>query len=223
VTILSVHGLRGGGDQGTRHRSRNGENGRVRRDSELSVDEIVAVVAAGEARPLSPDQTVTQLDHALQTGAILRRDHPDDIELAVAGLVHDIGQLLPEARDETHAVEGAAAVRAALGERVAGIVALHVEAKRYLVATDGHYEERLAGDSVVSLGRQGGAFTSGEASAFLLRPWASDAVTLRRADDRGKVVRGLGVHALDQWVLLLREVSEKSGGAHRPPRDGRGN
>ena len=223
---MSVHGLRGGGDQGTRHRSRNGgENGRVHHRSELSADEIVAVLACGEARTLSPDQPVTQLEHALQTAAILRRDHPDDVELAVAGLVHDIGQLLPEVRDETHAVEGAAAVQAALGERVAGIVALHVEAKRYLVATDSNcnYKGRLAGDSVVSLGRQGGAFTSGEATAFLVRRWASDAVTLRRADDSGKVVRGLGVHALDQWVSVLREVSEKSWGAHRPPRDERGN
>jgi predicted HD phosphohydrolase len=189
----------------------------------LSVDQIVAVLDSGEARPLSPDQSVTQLEHALQTAAILRRDQPDDVELAVAGLVHDIGQLLPDARDETHAADGAAAVRAALGERVAGIVALHVEAKRYLVATDGNYKERLAGDSVVSLGRQGGPSTSKEVALFLSRPWANDAVTLRRADDSGKVVRGLGVHSLDQWVLPLREVSEKSGGAHRPPRDDRGN
>jgi predicted HD phosphohydrolase len=189
----------------------------------LSVDEIVAVLASGEARPLSPGQPVTQLEHALQTAALLQRDTPDDVELAVAGLVHDLGQLLPGARDETHAVAGAAAVRRALGERVAGIVALHVEAKRYLVATDSNYKERLAGDSVVSLLRQGGASTTEEVAAFLSRPWASDAVTLRRADDSGKVVRRLGVHALEQWVFLLQEVSENSGGVHRPPRDERGN
>ena len=192
-------------------------------EADLSVDEIVAVLTSGAARPLGPDQPATQLEHALQTGAILRRDEPDDAELAVAGLVHDLGQLLPEARDESHAVDGAAAVRAALGERVAGIVALHVDAKRYLVATDVNYKERLARDSVVSLGRQGGAFTAREATAFLARPWASEAVALRRADDGGKVVRGLGVEALDEWVFLLRKVSEKSGGAHRPPRDDRGN
>jgi predicted HD phosphohydrolase len=189
----------------------------------LSVDGIVAVLASGDARPLSPGQAVTQLGHALQTAAILRRDQPDDLELAAAGLVHDIGQLLPAGTDETHAADGAAAVRVALGERVAGIVALHVEAKRYLVTTDGNYKERLGSDSVVSLGRQGGALEPAEAAAFLARPWASDAVTLRRADDSGKVVRGLGVHALDQWVCLLQQVSEKSGGAHRPQRDERGN
>ncbi len=198
-----------------------GENGRVHRKPELSVDEITVVLAGGERRPLSPGQPVTQLEHALQTAAILRRDEPGDLELAVAGLVHDFGQLLPGARDEMHAADGAAAVRVALGDRVAEIVALHVEAKRYLVATDDNYKAKLAGDSVVSFGRQGGVLTSGEVAAFLARPWASDAVTLRRADDRGKV-EGLGVDGLDQWVPLLREVSDKGGGARRPPRNDRG-
>ena len=190
--------------------------------SELSVDEIVAVLAGGEARPLGPGQPVTQLEHALQTAALIRREQPDDLELAVAGLVHDIGQLLPDAREETHAVDGATAVRAALGKRVAAIVALHVEAKRYLVATDSNYKVRLAGDSVVSLGRQGGTLDVDEARVFMARPWAHDAVRLRRADDCSKVV-DLEVGGLSEWVFLLRRVSEKSGGAHRPPRDERGN
>jgi predicted HD phosphohydrolase len=173
----------------------------------LGVEEIVAVLAKGNARPLGAGEPVTQLGHALQTAALLRQERPDDVELAVAGLVHDIGQLLPGARDETHAVDGADAVRAALGERVAEIVALHVEAKRYLVATDGDYKARLARDSVVSLSRQGGALTPEKSAAFRARPWAGDAVILRRADDRGKV-EGLGVDDLEPWVPLLRQVSE---------------
>ena len=130
---------------------------RRRREPHLSVDEIVAVLdVRAPDRPLGPGVPVTQLDHALQTAAVLRHDHPDDVELAVAGLVHDLGQLLPGARDETHAADAAAAVRGTLGERVAGIVALHVEAKRYLVATEADYGGALTDDSVVSLGRQGG-------------------------------------------------------------------
>jgi predicted HD phosphohydrolase len=191
----------------------------MRHAAELSVDEIVAVLAAGAARPLGPGVPVTQLEHALQTAAALRRDEPEDLELAVAGLVHDLGQLLPGASDETHADDGAAAVRSALGERVAGIVALHVEAKRYLVATDSNYKARLAGDSVVSLGRQGGALDANEAADFRRRPWAADAVTLRRADDGGKAdslaVDSLVVGGLEGWVPLLRQVSELSGRAGR--------
>jgi len=193
----------------------------VQGKSEFGVDDIVAVLASGAPRPLGPGQRVTQLEHALQTAAILQRDQPDDVELAVAGLVHDLGQLLPEANDETHAVDGAAAVRGALGERVAGIVALHVEAKRFLVTTDDNYKERLAGDSVVSLGRQGGVLTPAEVAAFPARTWASDAVTLRRADDSAKV-EGWAVGSLDRWVPLLRHVSAKGRAARVPPRNDRG-
>jgi predicted HD phosphohydrolase len=171
----------------------------------LRVDEIVAVLESGADRPLGPGVPVTQLDHALQTAAVLRHDQPDDVELAVAGLVHDVGQLLPGARDETHATGGASAVRGALGERVAGIVALHVEAKRYLVATEANYRVRLSDDSVVSLGRQGGILGPGQASTFLALTYAADAVTLRRADDGAKIL-GLAVAGLDEWVPLLRQM-----------------
>jgi len=60
----------------------------------------------------------THLDHALQTASVLRAQFPDDPELAVAGLVHDIGHLIEGVGDAEHAVAGAAAVRVALGERV---------------------------------------------------------------------------------------------------------
>jgi predicted HD phosphohydrolase len=172
----------------------------------LSVDEIVAVLASGADRSLSPKVRASQLDHALQTAALLAREHPSDRELAAAGLVHDIGHLLPGGSDERHAAHGAAAVRPALGERVAGIVALHVEAKRYLVASEGGYGARLSGDSVRSLGRQGGVLSSAEAEAFLGLESAGDALVLRRADDRAKV-DGLEVDGLDRWVPLLRQLA----------------
>ncbi len=234
---MSVHGLRGGGDQGTRHGTRNrgewpdaqwiGNGPDVSKPDvskpdvsgpdvrALSVDEIAAVLTSAADRALGPGVAVTQLAHALQTAALLRREHPGDAELAVAGLVHDLGQLLPGARDETHAGDGAAAVRAALGDRVAGIVALHVEAKRYLVTTDSNYKERLTDDSVASLGRQGGALTDDQAAAFLGRRWGPEAVTLRRADDRAKV-DGLVVDDLQQWVPMLRQVSDQGRGVQRP-------
>jgi predicted HD phosphohydrolase len=173
---------------------------------DLSVEEIVGYVVSGAQWTLSPTVPVTQLDHALQTAALLDREHPDDTELAVAGLVHDIGHLLPGGTDETHAADAASAVRAALGERVAGIVGLHVEAKRYLVATEPGYGGELTGDSVVSLGRQGGSLAADEVAAFEALPLAADAVTLRRADDHGKAA-GLQVPGVDHWVPVLRALS----------------
>jgi predicted HD phosphohydrolase len=175
----------------------------------LDVDEIVEVLATGARHPLGPGVAVSQLDHALQTAALLAHRYPGDDELATAGLVHDIGHLLPGGTDEAHADDAARAVRRELGERVAGTVALHVEAKRYLVATEGGYGGVLTTDSVRSLDRQGGAMTDVEAAAFAARPRARDAVTLRRADDSGKT-EGLVVGDLASWTPLLREVSRRA-------------
>jgi predicted HD phosphohydrolase len=180
--------------------------------ADLSVDEIVAVLAAGADRPLGPSVGVTQLDHALQTAALLAHEHPGDDELAAAGLVHDIGQWLPGGTDQNHARDAARAVRRALGDRVAAVVGLHVEAKRYLVASDAAYGRVLTTDSVLSLGHQGGAMSSDEVAEFLRLPWAPDAVTLRKADDRAKV-DGLAVTELSAWVAVLRRVAGTDGAA----------
>ena len=93
---------------------------------------------------------------------------------------------------------------------MAGAVGLHVAAKRYLVATEGGYGGVLTADSVVSLGRQGGAMDEDEAADFLARRWAAEAVALRRADDSGKV-EGVVVGDLAGWVPLLREFPGSPG------------
>ena len=151
---------------------------------DLDVDRIVELLATGADHPLSPGVPVSQLDHALQTAALLAHLHPGDDELVAAGLVHDMGHLLPDGTDETHATDVAAAVRQALGERVAGTVGLHVAAKRYLVATESGYGGVLTADSVVSLGRQGGAMTEDEAATFLARPWGKHAPACDAAPGR---------------------------------------
>ena len=145
------------------------ENGSVT----FSVDDIEKLLASGAARPVEvvgvgkgETMPFSHLDHALQTASVLRARAPGDQELAVAGLVHDVGHLLPGVGDAEHAQAGADAVRAALGERVAGLVGLHVEAKRYLVARQDTYRETLAPDSVASLALQGGPMQPEEQDAF---------------------------------------------------------
>lgn len=64
-------------------------------------------------------------DHALQTAALLRRARPADKELQVAGLVHPVGLLLAPSDRAGRAGRAADAVRALLGERVAGLVRWH--------------------------------------------------------------------------------------------------
>ena len=71
---------------------------------------------------------ITELDHGLQCALELKAVAPDDAELHVAGLVHDIGHGLVHIRD--HAWSGAETIRALLGDRVATLVGLHIDAKR---------------------------------------------------------------------------------------------
>ncbi len=169
----------------------------------------VEVDGPGSTMPFS------HLDHALQTGAVLRAQVPDDLELAVAGLVHDVGHLLVGVGDAEHASAGADAVQGSLGERVAALVGLHVEAKRYLVARQDAYGGMLAADSVASLARQGGPMSAAEQAAFERLPYAQDALALRRADENGKV-DGLDVVDLADWIPLMRRVSTAAAERARP-------
>jgi predicted HD phosphohydrolase len=76
-------------------------------------------------------------------------------------------------------------------------------AKRYLVSTDPEYRSELDGGSITSLERQGGDMSPEEISEFESEDLSANAVTLRRADEAGKVP-GLTVPGLDTWLDLLR-------------------
>ncbi|MFJ1569418.1 hypothetical protein ACIOG8_35265 [Streptomyces erythrochromogenes] len=67
-------------------------------------------------------------DHALRTAALLRRSHPADKELQLAGLLQDIGRMLRPGDGARHAVLAAEAVRPLLGERVARLLRLQAPA-----------------------------------------------------------------------------------------------
>ena len=180
--------------------------------ADLALEEILGLLADAADVALSPGVPVSQLDHALQTAASVARTHPGDAELTAAALVHDIGHLLPGVSDLAHAKAGADAVRSALGARVADLVALHVEAKRYLVTAEPEYGRALAPDSTDSLVHQGGPLSPAALAAFCAQPDAEAAVALRRADDRGKA-EGARVEGLGHWVPLLRKLSDGGGRA----------
>jgi predicted HD phosphohydrolase len=172
---------------------------------QASLADLVNVLRAATARDLTvvPGLRHDLLDHSLQTAEVLRRSHPDDQELQLAGLVHDIGHMMPPYRDESHADVAAVFVRPILGERIADLVRLHVPAKRYLVSTDPEYRNELDGGSITSLERQGGAMSPEEIAEFESETFSADAVALRRADEAGKVP-GLTVPGLDTWIAPLR-------------------
>ncbi|WP_405436770.1 metal-dependent phosphohydrolase [Streptomyces avidinii] len=63
-------------------------------------------------------------DRGLRTAALLRRSHPFDKELQLAGLLHDIGQLLRLSDGTVTVGVAAEAIRPLLGERVARLLRL---------------------------------------------------------------------------------------------------
>ncbi|SEP04054.1 HD domain-containing protein [Actinacidiphila rubida] len=173
-----------------------------------SVDELMTLIAACEDAWDTPDRSgdpVDILDHGLQVAAVLATRFPEDEELQVAGLVHDIGHALRPGDEAGHGDHGAAAVAGVLGQRVARLVALHIPAKRYLAATESDLE--LSPESARTLGCQGGVMTADEVAAFETDPDFAAAVALRRGDDAGKIV-GLTVPGLEHWRPVVARVAE---------------
>jgi predicted HD phosphohydrolase len=162
----------------------------------------VVDVLAGLVRVTSSETDgLTELDHALQCAFELRQARPDDFELQVAGLVHDVGHRFAD--DERHARAGAAWARPRLGDRVADLVEAHVLAKRYLVAVDPCY--CLSTVSATTLVAQGGPLPADDRTRFEAAPWFADAVLLRRADDAAKVP-GRSVPPLAAWLPVLERM-----------------
>ncbi len=104
--------------------------------------------------------------------------------------------------------DGADAVRELLGERVARLVELHVVAKRYPAAKDSKHAAILSASSRRTPAAQGGPMSAVEAAAFEADPDFAAALTLRRADDAGKVV-GLEVNALESWRPVVERVAAR--------------
>lgn len=133
-------------------------------------------------------EAVDQRTHALQAGWFAAEAGADD-ELLLAAVLHDVGRAEPvrvQYPELPHELAGAEFARTHLSEAAAWIIAQHVPAKRFLVATDGEYGARLSPASVASLRRQGGPMSGAEAAEFRRHPRWPDAVRVRRWDDAAK-------------------------------------
>jgi gamma-butyrobetaine dioxygenase len=134
-------------------------------------------------------EAVSQLAHALQTAHLAEMAAASD-GLIAAALLHDLGHLLQhdlhEAPSEDHAALGARHLAQWFPPELTEPIRLHAQAKRYLLATEPGYYERLSAASRHSLGWQGAALTELEQRRFLTQPFAREAVELRLWDDRAK-------------------------------------
>ncbi|HSO94601.1 MAG TPA: HD domain-containing protein [Acidimicrobiia bacterium] len=170
-------------------------------------DELIAALRSADH--LDDGEAVTVLAHSLQCAAILERVAPQDAELQIGGLVHDLGTILEPGAPDTHAATGAAAIEGLLGPRVATLVALHDAAKRYLVTTEPQYRHRLSERSRLTLRVQGGLLDPVQRSRLERDPHLEAALTLRRADDEAKQP-GVLVPGLAHWYPLLHVVAHRA-------------
>lgn len=163
------------------------------------------------------DESVTELEHALQAATLAERDGAPP-ELVAAALLHDVGHLLVGdlqpidaqlATDAHHEGVGASWLRARFGAAVADPVALHVAAKRYLCAVERDYCDSLSASSVRSLRVQGGPMDDHETVAFESNRYFDDAVRLRRWDDAAKVT-GASTPTFEHFVPLLDALATEA-------------
>jgi phosphonate degradation associated HDIG domain protein len=141
-------------------------------------------------------EAINQQQHALQC-AHLAEQAGASPELVAAALLHDLGHLLAADRssranekvasvDDVHQYVSIPFLRGVFPDAVIEPIRLHVDAKRYLCCVDETYWAGLSSASQHSLELQGGIFSTEEALAFATRPFAGDAVALRRWDDMAK-------------------------------------
>jgi gamma-butyrobetaine dioxygenase len=150
----------------------------------MTAVEIIAELFSGPGGQAYLGEPVTIGVHMRQAAALAEAAGAGT-PLVAAALLHDIGHLRQET-DTRHGEAGARWLSQWFGEAVTEPVRLHVPAKRYLCRADAGYFGLLSAESVRTLALQGGPMTSDEIAAFEARPYARDAVAVRRWDDQAK-------------------------------------
>lgn len=158
-------------------------------------------------------ELVTETEHALQCADLAKQAGASN-EIIAAALLHDIGHLLhgldediaEQGIDAKHEDVGAVWLQDYFPPVIVDCVRLHVEAKRYLTATQLGYLEGLSESSKQSLELQGGPFSPAEVEAFEGdEPNFLAIIQVRLWDDEAKVV-GLVVPPIEHYRSILESV-----------------
>ncbi|KAK3854615.1 hypothetical protein Pcinc_036747 [Petrolisthes cinctipes] len=177
------------------------------RETSLGTDEVDAAVSQvfglyedfGEADYLG--EAVTQVQHALQA-AHLAEEEGFPVQVVLGALLHDVGHLAGQREGQqiprmvTQGVTLGVAQHEVLGEEylkdlgfpsdVTHFVRSHVEAKRFLVASDSNYYQGLSDASKKTLEHQGGPMTQAEMESFKAHPQFKSSLRMREWDDKAK-------------------------------------
>ncbi|HLL44909.1 MAG TPA: HDIG domain-containing protein [Segetibacter sp.] len=139
-------------------------------------------------------EPISQTSHMIQCAMLAMGE--GEIELTLGAFLHDIGHLLKHEQHTeamgsfgvvNHEGIGAAYLRErGFSERICAVVANHVAAKRYLVATDEMYAAKLSTASRETLKWQGGPMTEKEVKAFKKHSHFEDIINVRLWDEKAK-------------------------------------
>ena len=194
----------------------------------LQLDDIRALFEQ-HGRSAYGRESVTQLEHALQSACLGEREGASR-NLVVAAFLHDLGHLIGMSRrqgdatfnsdddsefgtgDDLHQYVALPFLRPVFPDAVVEPIGMHVEAKRCLCAIDPGYRARLSPLSVHTLELQGGTYTPAEAEMFQRRPFAADAMRLRRWDDAAKVA-GAETPPFEHYFAMLAQAYRPQAGA----------
>ena len=175
--------------------------------TELTITAICRMLETQGDERLERSST-SLLQHALQTAWCAERAAASP-SLVCACFLHDLGHVLANESEPGHDSSASHDALAAEGLRglfdvsVTDPIRLHVHAKRYLCYTHADYARSLSSGAKRSLERQGGALSPAEARAFMLEPYALDAVNLRLWDDRAHQP-GVETPSLAHYAAMLR-------------------
>ena len=158
----------------------------------MEIEELLTALSQSASKDYI-GEPISQLEHALQAAHAAKQAGASET-LIIASLLHDIGHLsdahgdkMPGLGTVRHEDVGADSIRAAgLNEDVAMLVQMHVDAKRYLVASNSVYAAKLSSASRATLDLQGGAMTPNEVKAFEAHPLFEDSLRVRSWDEAAK-------------------------------------
>jgi putative nucleotidyltransferase with HDIG domain len=166
-------------------------------------------------------EAVTQYQHAIQAAYSAEQYDPNDHELIIAALLHDVGHLLGEKEEDhmgnlgvhRHESVGAEYLRKKIGlsERICYLVENHVNAKRYLTYIDKEYHDRLSDASKQTLVYQGGPMNNDEAEKFRSHSQFELCLRMRTFDEAAKDIHfNQYIEKANQYWNLVQEYITKN-------------
>jgi predicted HD phosphohydrolase len=155
-------------------------------------------------------EPVSALEHALQCAQLAELARAE-APLVAAALLHDIGHFVDaplgvDGLDDAHELRAIPFLARGFGADVVEPIRLHVQAKRYLVASNPHYAQGLSRASAHALTAQGGPMTADERRWFEDLPFSQQALRLRDWDDHAKAP-GKRVPPIGDYMALLRQLA----------------